>query len=110
MEKLASLPIYWASVNWPYVIALVLLVFVCTFFGTAISLGRPVLAGVLTALLFGTAFMFWTYYPHDLPLPTLVNAKTAPAATALPPPAAATGATPANPVTTTYPPSGTLQR
>jgi hypothetical protein len=62
---------------------------------------------VLTALLFATAFMFWTYYPHDLPLPTLVNAKTAPTTTTLPPPAAATR--PDNPVTT-YPSSGTLQR
>jgi hypothetical protein len=41
---------------------------------------------VLTALLFGTAFIFWTYYPHDLPLPTLATPqKNAPSATAQPP-------------------------
>ncbi len=71
MEKLAALPIDWAQVNWPYVIALVLLVFVCTFVGTALSLKRTFLSCLLTSLLFGTAYMFWTYYPHDLPLPTL---------------------------------------
>ena len=71
MEKLAALRIDWAQVNWPYVIALVLLVFVCTFVGTALSLKRTFLSCLLTSLLFGTAYMFWTYYPHDLPLPTL---------------------------------------
>jgi hypothetical protein len=35
MEKLAALPVDWANVNWPYVITLVLLVFVCT------SMERP---------------------------------------------------------------------
>jgi hypothetical protein len=54
MEKLAALPIDWANVNWNYVVALVLLVFVCTFIGTALSLGRTVRGCVLTALLFGT--------------------------------------------------------
>ena len=71
MEKLAALPMDWAQVNWPYVIALVVLVFVCTFVGTALSLKRTFLSCLLTSLLFGTAYMFWTYYPHNLPLPTL---------------------------------------
>jgi hypothetical protein len=86
MDKLAALPIDWANVNWPYVCSLVGLVFVCTFFGSALSLGRTVFCCVLTALLFGTAFIFWTYYPHDLPLPTLATPqKNAPSATAQPP-------------------------
>lgn len=71
MEKLSVLPIDWTSVSWDYVVALVLLVFVCTFLGTAISMKRTFLGCVLTAGLFGAAFMFWTYYPHNLPLPTL---------------------------------------
>ena len=71
MEKLSALPIDWSNVSWDYVIALVLLVFVCTFIGTALSLERTFLGCVLTAALFGTAFLFWTYYPHNLPLPTL---------------------------------------
>ena len=79
MEKLAALPVDWANVNWPYVITLVLLVFVCTFIGTALSLKRTFLGCLLTALPFGTAFMFWTYYPHDLPLPTLEKTYSPPA-------------------------------
>src|SRR5262249_9433157 len=73
MDKLAALPIDGANVNWPYVCSLVALVFVCTFFGSALSLGRTILCCVLTALLFATAFIYWTYYPHDLPLPTLAT-------------------------------------
>ena len=76
MEKLSALPIDWTDVSWDYVIALVLLVFVCTFIGTALSLKRTFLGCLLTALLFGTAFMFWTYYPHNLPLPTLEKQQT----------------------------------
>jgi len=96
MEKLAALPIDWANVNWNYVVALVLLVFVCTFVGTALSLGHTIRGCILTALLFGTAFLFWTYYPHDLPLPTLVKGYNP--------------ARPDNPVTTNYLPPATLQR
>ncbi|HUL89004.1 MAG TPA: hypothetical protein VLU23_12580 [Pseudolabrys sp.] len=83
MEKLGALPIDWADVNWPYVIALMLLVFVCTFVGTALSLKRTFLSCLLTAVLFGGAFTFWTYYPHSLPLPTLDKPQTtAPGGTA----------------------------
>ena len=71
MEKLSALPIDWTNVSWDYVIALVLLVFVCSFLGTAISLKRTFLGCLLTTLFFATAFMFWTYYPHNLPLPML---------------------------------------
>jgi hypothetical protein len=80
MEKLASLPIDWANVSWDYVFALVLLVFVCSFLGTALSLKRTFLGCFLTTLFFGTAFMFWTYYPHNLPLPTLGKPDAAAAA------------------------------
>jgi|SRR5262245_8039894 uncharacterized membrane protein YfcA len=86
MDKMAALPIDWKNVNWDYLIALVILVFVCTFLGTALSLKRTFLGCVLTAVLFGTAFMFWTYYPHNLPLPTLATPqKNTPSATAQPP-------------------------
>ena len=57
MEKLAALPIDWTNVNWDYLFHLILLVFVCTFIGTALSFKRTFLGCVLTALLFGTAFM-----------------------------------------------------
>jgi hypothetical protein len=77
MEKLAALPIDWTNVSWDYVIALVLLVFVCSFLGTALSLKRTFLSCLLTTLFFGIAFMFWTYYPHNLPLPTLTRPDAA---------------------------------
>jgi len=76
MDKLAALPIDWANVNWPYFLALVVLVFACTFVGTALSMKRTFLSCLLTSLLFGAAFMFWTYYPHNLPLPTLEKQQT----------------------------------
>jgi uncharacterized membrane protein YfcA len=59
MDKLGDLPIDWANVNWPYVVVLVLLVFVCTLIGTALSFRRTFLGAVLTALLFATAFVYW---------------------------------------------------
>lgn len=112
MEKLAALPIDWTNVNWPYVIALALLVFVCTFLGTALSLGRPILASILTTILFGTAFIFWTYYPHDLPLPMLEKLqRTSPAETTRSSSSApGRPAGPDHPLTTTQPPSVGLQR
>jgi uncharacterized membrane protein YfcA len=58
------------NVNWPYVIVLALTVFICTLIGTALSFRRMFFGAVLTALLFAAAYVFWTYYPHGLPLPT----------------------------------------
>ena len=46
MEKLAALPIDWTNVNWDYLIHLILLVFVCTFIGTALSFKRTFLGCV----------------------------------------------------------------
>jgi uncharacterized membrane protein YfcA len=74
MDKLGDLPIDWANVNWPYVIALVLLVFVCTLIGTSLSFRRTFLGAVLTALLFAAAFVYrcrrWArhrkQHPHRL--------------------------------------------
>jgi hypothetical protein len=77
MEKLATLPIDWASVDWSYVVALVLLVFFCTIVGTTLAFGRAFPSAVLSTLLFAGAFLFWTYYPHSLPLPTWVKAGKA---------------------------------
>jgi hypothetical protein len=116
MEKLAALPIDWATVNWPYVTALALVVFVCTFLGTALSLGRPILASILTTLLFGTAFIFWTYYPHDLPLPIFEKVQKTPAAATTQSSSSSVPANegrparPDNTATTNHPPSSSLQR
>src|SRR5262245_36545849 len=112
MDALNNLPIDWANVNWPYVIVSMLLVFLCALIGTSLSFRRTFLGAALTALLFGAAFVYWTYYPHGLPLPTLVKAQqTGPAQPAPPPPApAATPVKPDNSVTTISPPTEQQQR
>jgi uncharacterized membrane protein YfcA len=110
MDKLTDLPIDWANVNWPYVIVLAVIVFVCTLIGTALSFRRIFFGAILTALLFAAAYVFWTYYPHGLPLPTKAQ-EAAPIPSA--PPAPATTGTPIkpdNPVTTISPPPDTQQR
>jgi hypothetical protein len=38
--------------------------------GNAVAFKRSVLGAVLSTLLFVTGFFFWTYYPHNFPLPT----------------------------------------
>ena len=105
MEKLAALPIDWANVDWPYAVALVLLVFVCTVIGTTLGFGRAFPSAVLSALLFATAFMFWTYYPHSLPLPTSVKADKAPQTSHSP----GDPMKPGNAVTTISPPPANYQ-
>ena len=99
---MSNIPIDWANVNWPYVILLGLFAFFCTLIGSVIALKRAVLGAVLSTLLFTAGFFFWTYYPHNLPLPTSpVGQKTAvPGQGALPPTVAARSppAKPNNPV------------
>ena len=60
---------------------------------------------VVSAVLFVCGFVFWTYYPHGLPLPTTISmqktAGTPPAATPAPP---AAPQRPRNPVTDITPP------
>src|SRR5262249_29370593 len=88
MDKLMDLPIDWANVNWPYVIVLALIVFTCPLIGPALSFRRIFFGGVLTALLFAAAYVFWTYSPPGLPLPTKAQ-EAAPIPPAPPPPATA---------------------
>jgi hypothetical protein len=59
----------------------------CLHWATFISFRRIFGGAVITALLFAAAYVFWTYYPHGLPLPTKEAVPTAPA----PPPPAAEG-------------------
>ena len=68
----------WASVNWLYVAVLTTLVFFSTLIGALLSFKRTFRTAVLSALLFVAAFIFWTYYPHGLPLPTSITAEKAP--------------------------------
>ena len=68
----------WASVNWLYVAVLAALVFFSTLIGALLSFKRAFRTAVLSALLFAAGFVFWTYYPHGLPLPTSVTAQKVP--------------------------------
>ena len=81
MPNISDVPIDWANVNWLYVIVLSVIVFFSTLLCTLAFRGA-----VMSALVFAAAFVFYTYYPHGLPLPTSVAAqKPAPAGPAAPP-------------------------
>lgn len=105
MNALNSIPIDWANVNWVYVAVLAIFVFVATLIGNVLSLNHRGIGALLSAILFAAAFVFWTYYPHGLPLPISVAQK--PAITAPPPapPPPAAPVRPSNPVTDITPPS-----
>ena len=82
MPNISDVPIDWANVNWLYVIVLSVIVFFSTLLCTLAFRGA-----VMSALVFAAAFVFYTYYPHGLQLPTSVTAqKPAPAGPAAPPP------------------------
>ncbi len=105
MPNIPDVPIDWASVNWLYVAVLAVFVFVSTLLGTLLSFRRLFLGAVLSAVLFAGVFVFWTYYPHGLPLPTSISAQKASVTPAAPPARAAPSppVRPANPVTTISP-------
>jgi hypothetical protein len=75
MQNLPTIDIDWANVNWLYVTVLAIFVFFSTIIGTLLSFKHVFYGAVLSALLFATAFVFWNYYPHSLPLPTLMTAQ-----------------------------------
>jgi hypothetical protein len=82
MPNISDVPIDWANVNWLYVVVLSVIVFFSTLLCTLAFRGA-----VMSALVFAAAFVFYTYYPHGLPLPTSVTVqKPAPAGPAAPPP------------------------
>jgi hypothetical protein len=101
-----SIPIDWANVNWVYVGVLAIFVFVASLIGNLLSLNHRGFGALLSAILFAAAFVFWTYYPHGLPLPTTLTVAKAPPTPAAPPPAApAAPVRPSNPVTDVTPPA-----
>jgi uncharacterized protein (DUF1330 family) len=75
MQNLPTIAIDWANVNWLYVTVLAIFVFFSAIIGTLLSFKHVFYGAVLSALLFATAFVFWNYYPHGLPLPTLMTAQ-----------------------------------
>jgi|SRR5215475_8118479 len=97
------MPIDLAQVDWLYVAILAVFVFVTTLVGSLLSFGHRWTASTLSALLFVALFVFWTYYPHRVPLPKTISLPAAPASTATPAPAApaapAAPQRPRNPVT-----------
>jgi hypothetical protein len=95
------MPIDLASVDWLYVVVLAVLVFVATLVGNILSFHHRIMASLLSAIVFAGLFVFWTYYPHGLPLPTTMTSQKAAAPTApMAAPAPMAPAKPANPVTT----------
>jgi len=100
------MPIDLAAVDWFYVIVLAILVFLSTLIGSVLAFRHVFLGALFSALLFVAGFVFWTYYPHGLPLPTRL-AGTPAVAPSAPPPSSAPVAPvkPANPVTDVTPPA-----
>ncbi|MGA7308951.1 MAG: hypothetical protein WBX05_08385, partial [Pseudolabrys sp.] len=68
------MPIDLAAVDWRYVAVLAVLVFVSALVGNLLALRHRGKAAV-TAVLFAGLFVFWTYYPHRLPLPTTLTGQ-----------------------------------
>jgi hypothetical protein len=111
------MPIDLSQVDWLYVAVLAVFVFVTTLVAGVLSFGHRWTAATLSALLFVALFVFWTYYPHRVPLPKTITLPNAPTNTAQPAPAAeapaapqkprnpVTDITPRNPVTDVTPPT-----
>jgi hypothetical protein len=68
------MPIDWANVSWVYVGVLAVFVFLSSLVGSLLSFRHHLWGSALSALLFAAIFVFWTYYPHHLPLPTRLAA------------------------------------
>ena len=104
-----TMPIDVRQVDWLYVAILALFALVANLVANLLSFRWRGLAAVLAAVLFAAAFVFWTYYPHGLPLPTTLRAQKSTATTTnnLPAekPASSAPQRPSNPVTDITPPS-----
>src|SRR5271170_6905154 len=97
------MPIDLGQVDWLYVVMLAVFVFATNIVANLLSFGHRVGAAVLAAMLFAAIFVFWTYYPHGLPLPTSVAGQKPAVAS----PAPAVQQRPSNPVTDITPPPST---
>ena len=63
------MPIDLGAVDWVYVLILAAFAFIATGLGNLLSFNHRGTAAFLAAILFAIIFVFWTYYPHGLPLP-----------------------------------------
>jgi hypothetical protein len=102
------MPIDLAQVEWLYIVVLTAFVFLTTLVAGLLSFGHRWTAAILSSLLFAVLFVFWTYYPHRVPLPKTIRmpnsaaTKVTPASPA--PTAPAAPQKPRNPVTDITPP------
>ena len=70
-----EMPIDLASVNWVYVGVLAIFVFLTSLLGALLTFHSRAWGAFLSAILFVIVFVFWSYYPHHLPLPTRLTAE-----------------------------------
>ena len=99
------MPIDLAQVDWLYVVVLAIFVFIASVVANLLSFSRRWTAAATAALMFAVIFVFWTYYPHGLPLPTSIAPQRSAVTTTVPAaPVAATPQRPQNPVTDITPP------
>jgi hypothetical protein len=68
-----KVPIDFAQVNWIYVGVLSVFVFFASVVGNLLAFNHRGTAAIIAALIFAALFVFWTYYPHGLPLPTRLS-------------------------------------
>jgi hypothetical protein len=65
------MPIDWNAVNWPYVALLSVFVLIAALIGNYVTFRHRAAGAIVASVLFAALFVFATYYPHGLPLPTL---------------------------------------
>jgi hypothetical protein len=100
------MPIDLGQVDWLYVAVLALFVLFAKFVANLLSFNHRGFSAVLAALLFAVIFVFWTYYPHGLPLPTAITSQKSAVMTIIPA-APNTLQKRSNPVTDVTPSPGT---
>jgi hypothetical protein len=100
------MPIDLGQVDWLYVAVLAVFAFAANIVANLLSFKRRGIAAILAAVFFAAIFVFWTYYPHGLPLPTSIAKLKSPVTTVVPT-APAAPQRPSNPVTDITPPPTT---
>lgn len=70
-----EMPIDLAAVNWVYVGVLAIFVFLTSLLGALLTFQSRAWGAFLSAVLFVIVFVMWSYYPHNLPLPTRLTAE-----------------------------------
>jgi len=80
------MPIDLGQVDWLYVAVLAVFAFVANFVANLLSFNHRLIAAALATAVFAAIFVFWTYYPHGLPLPTSITKLKSPVTTLYRPP------------------------